>query len=159
MAQKSTLAKTALVIRAFQLAFAMLQFALGIVCISYISQKDCAVNIITGIFGMFYYLAVFLPPVVRMLSPAVVLGFEIWLTIWWIVCIGVGAHNFGPLNCSFFIGKYVTGCQVGKALLGLAVSGFVESAITLLFVVTYLIAPSSGSLKDTNVIEVGALSR
>lgn len=150
----------AFIFRFVQMLLSILQFSLGIVTTIYAGNADCAFNIITGIFGMSYYTALLFPYFVRRMSPAYILGSEIWLTAWWIMSLGIMAADYGPESCALLRGKYLTGCETGKALMGLAISGLVESLATLLLVLIKVIHPmvsNKVSLLNKGVFQLGAI--
>lgn len=138
------------IVRYVQIVLSLLLFILGIVCVAEINFNDPAVTIVTGIFGLAYYIPLVLPVTVSYISPAISLGGEIWLTIWWIVSLGVTANDFGNVPCTalYFYGSWKTGCQVGKALIAFSVIGFIISLITLGLVSFYSIHPIVS--KDTS---------
>ncbi|RKP31956.1 hypothetical protein METBISCDRAFT_26095 [Metschnikowia bicuspidata] len=113
-------------------------------------MSDPAVSIVTGIFGFIFYIPLVTPSAILYVSPAIVLCGEIFLTIWWIVSLGVTADDFGAVRCSmFFFANSEVGCGAGKALIAFSAVGFVISLVTLGAVLLFSIHPlvSQGQLK------------
>lgn len=125
--------------------------------------QDPAVAIVAGIFGLAYYIPLVVPATIKYFSPAISLGLEIWLTIWWIVSLGVTAHDFGGVTCSnIFYSDIQTGCQTGQATLAFSVIGFVVSLVTLGLVSFYsvhpLVSQNLGSqMTKNNVYSLGGV--
>lgn len=83
-----------------------------------------------------------IPRCVNRYSPALMLGIEIWLTIWWIISIGVSAHYFGGVACrGYFYDSSVSMCHMGKAVLAFSVINLVLSVVSLTLVSVFSIHP------------------
>lgn len=133
-------------IRAVQLLFAFLIFVLGAAVVAKGLWTDLpALSIVSGIFSMAYYVLTLLPFTLAFLSPAVVLGLEIWTSIWWLIAFACAAADFGSTSCNFdtffFPSKWNTACQIGKALVAFGVLGWVLSLVTVGLVGFYAIHP------------------
>lgn len=130
-------------LRYLQLIFAIVTFILGIVCVATLPFSDPAVSIVLGIFAITYYVLTLVPKTIAVISPAIALGCEIWLLIWWIVSLGVNAQDFGGVSCTYlrYYSTYMTGCNVGKGLIAMSVFGFVANIISLAFLSIYAIHP------------------
>lgn len=133
-------------IRAVQLLFAFLIFVLGCAVVAKGIWKSLpALSIVSGIFSMAYYVLTLLPFTLAFLSPAAVLGLEIWTSIWWLIAFACAAQDFGATSCDFdsffFSSKWNTACEIGKALLAFGVLGWVLSLVTVGLVGFYAIHP------------------
>lgn len=130
-------------LRYLQLIFAIVTLILGIVCVATLPISDPAVSIVLGVFAVTYYVLTLVPKTIAIISPAMALGCEIWLVIWWIVSLGVNAQDFGGISCAYLslYTTYLTGCNVGKGLIALSVLGFVASLISLALLSVYAIHP------------------
>lgn len=143
-------AKAAPIVRYVQILLSLLLFSLGIVCVAETYHDDTAVSIVTGILGFIFYIPLVTPAILYH-SPAIVLGGEILLTIWWIVSLAVTADDFGAVNCGHdWWYNFTRGaCGSGKALIAFSALGLLISLGTLGAVLMYSIHPlaSQGQLK------------
>lgn len=151
-------------LRYLQLIFAIVTFILGIVCVATLPFSEPAVSIVLGLFAITYYVLTLVPKTIGIISPAMALGFEIWLTIWWIVSLGVNGQDFGGISCAYLslYSTYMTGCNVGKGLIAMSVLGFVSSLISLAVLSVYAIHPivsanASKLMLTSNAFLPGAL--
>lgn len=132
-----------LYLRILQILVALLTFILGIVCCAKLPTNDPALAIVAGLFGMFFYVMLVFPKLIFFMSPAIMLGGEIWVIIWYIISLGVMAQDFGGVDCSVlrFYGSEQSGCNVGKGLIGLSVIGFIEGLVSLALLSAFSIHP------------------
>lgn len=154
-------------IRAVQLLFAFLTFVLGCVATDKTSSNLAPLAIVSGIFSMLFYVSTLVPLTLAFLSPAVVLGAEIWVSIWWLIAMAGSASDFGNLSCGRSVEVHFlsyhwssTGCKAGKAVIAFSVLGWVLSLVTVALVGLYAVHPivsTKGSLLGRPHFLLGAI--
>ncbi|SGZ58000.1 CIC11C00000000298 [Sungouiella intermedia] len=141
-------------LRGVQLLFALLVFILGCVSTAKVgwSKAYPAMSIVCGLFAMLYYIPLLLAPTLAFFTPAIALGAEIFIWIWWLIAMATAASLFGDLDCSYgyyygflYYGYSSVGCKAGKGALAFAVLGWVLSIISLVLLIVYSIVPAAKS--------------
>lgn len=129
-------------LRSTQIVFSIILFVLSMLCAILLPFNLLALCVVAAGFGLGYYIPTVIPACVRRYSPALMLGVEIWLTIWWIIALGESAHYFGKEECrGYFYDSSLGMCRIGKALLAFSVLNLVLSLVTLSLVYIYSIHP------------------
>lgn len=143
------LSPVAIALRVCQIIFALLLLILGAVAVADIDYRTgySAVAIVSGIFSLLFYVPLLIPAVVRFYTPAVVLGLEFFLCLWWLIAFACAAHAYGDASCDwYFLSDLVqTGCKAGKATIAFGVLGWILSIITVTLAVIYAVVPASKS--------------
>lgn len=144
----------ALVLRAVQILFAVLILILGAVAVSKYpySKGYPATAIVSGIFSLLIYVPLLVAPMIGFFSPAILLGLEVFASIWWLVAFACSANMYGASSCLWYSslwygylwynGGWKTGCQAGKAIIAFGVLGWLLSLVTLGLVLFYSIKPA-----------------
>lgn len=135
-------------IRGVQLLFAVLTFILGCALVAKLAflHRDGALAIVAGLFGAAFYIATLVPVVAGFLSPAIVLGLELWTWLWFLVAMATTANDFGAGSCDYFFNYYDswhTGCQINKAIIGISVIAWLLSIVTLVSVIWFSVVPAA----------------
>lgn len=135
MISEISTSRCAVLIRGIQLVLSALTLSFSVVHLTQIwPYTNMVAGVLAGAFGIFFSSVFLIPPFLAYVSPGIVLASEIWMSVWWVVILGISAKNYGGTDCDNL-------CMTTRSVVITSSLGFVTSLVSLVLVISLSVDP------------------
>lgn len=135
MISEISASRCAVLIRGIQLVLSALTLSFSVVHLTQIwPYTNMVAGVLAGAFGIFFSLVFLIPPFLAYVSPGIVLASEIWVSLWWVVILGISARNYGGIDCYNL-------CMTTRSVVITSSLGFATSLLSLVLVISLSVDP------------------